>query len=377
MSAPLAAAAALSPASDPRRAGRLAAAEAAGRLGRGRVRGLLLMASGDHGVELEEVAQGARAQIPDATLLVVGAESCLTAQGDTLGDDGVLALALATPIEARIAPSLGALSKILGEGAGPPRPAVLLSNLLDADALARVACAGAPLVGGTLESGTPLLLVEPGREPRRGEAALLRFGGGLRMATLSVEGVERLTPFLAVGSSNGMLIETLGERSALEALEAATEGFEAPSQVALLRRPGEAEPEAESRAGVPGGLLHRLVGLDPGRGAIWIDPPLPARAQIAFGRASASLARREGARRLQILLQEIGGGFPIAALPFECSARARHPSGRPSLEFGPLRERFPALPIAGLRTGAQLVASGARSEIVSQTSTLGLLYLPS
>lgn len=378
------AAVALSEDPDPRRAGLLAAAEAASVCGRQVVRTVLLFAAGSHASATARVARGAAEHLPDATVLVVGGGGVLSPEGETEGASAVTALTLGSPIEAVIAegPKPAADAASLGRLLGAPlrhdyrRPTMVFCQprIFSSELVAAFEQSARPqvVIGGGLAPDGRLALVEPGSEPRTGLAAALRFDGGVRMAVGVSPGVQQLTEPLSVDEMDRGFVRSLGGRRPLDVLsEAVEQRTDRPLVLAAI-----APPEGqEQRTGTC--LVRAITGVDPTHGSVHVGEEVVEGDRMAFACLDPGASRQDLESTLREVERATAGGVPLAGIYVDCAGRGVRLYGRVGVDARLIRDRLRDLPFAGMHSSFEIAPFGDRARVHTFTGVLGLLYAPS
>ena len=355
--------------SDARSAGRLAAASAAGPLGRDRVGTLFLFAVGAHAPHAEVVARGASATCPDATIVVIGGPGAFMPDGEVEGVPAVVALALKTSSQVSVGTSDDA--SVVGESLlhRPTRPLLLFGKrTLPPQRLGEFARASRAfsLVGGAVDPGGSLAAIDTG-ELRGGNLLGARIDGGLRMATDHSVGVHELGLEREVTRADSGYVRELDGRSPLAVLGRVIGDREDRPLVLVRWRVGDDEP----------GIVRGIGGIDPASGAIYVGPDVREGDHITYCTPDATAGREDLRAMLRRLDGGLFGGIPVAAIAIESVGRGTRLHGRPHVDARALRRHFGDMPFAGVRTTHEVVRQGEDLRVAGHSLVLGLLFAPS
>jgi small ligand-binding sensory domain FIST len=365
---------------DPRRAGLLAAAEAASLCGRESIRSVLVFASGSHATAAARVARGAADHLPDATVVVIGGGGLVTPDGESEGATAVTALTLSAELHVAVArgpkaaPDAESLGRMLGERIAHDRrrPALLFCQprVFEPRMLAAFEAAARPqvLIGGGLAPDGRLGVIAPGRELETGVALAMRIDGGVRLAVGVSPGVRRLTPFLEVEEADAGFVTRLGGKRPLDVLTEAVQGrTDRPLVLAAFAPPGENEAP----------LVRAISGVNPARGAVHVGEEVHPGARMAFACLDGAAAREHLEATLRDVERSMAGGVPLAGVYVDCAGRGTRLYGRPGVDAKVLRARWPDLPFAGMHSSFEIAPFAGHACVHTFTGVLGLLYAPS
>lgn len=377
------AAVAVSSHADPRRAGRLASAEASSALGRERTSAVVLFTCGSHAVSVEEVAAGAREQLPDATVVVVGGSGVVTPDGEVEGTHAISALALSMKTSVAALPAreelvdLAAAGRRLGEGlrSQRPRPTMLFATprlLRPAVVDAFRAAAGGPPVFGGGAAADGSLAWAPASEPPREVAAIGMRIDGVSLALGVTAGVVPLGSGQVVEEVDAGFVTRVSGRRPLDVLEEACQRRSGRPMVVVTLAPRGLEA---ARPGLP--MVRGVSGVDPARGAIHIGDDVAPGDRLGFATIDATAAREDIDAMLRHLLRGFAGGTPLAGVYVNCAARGRRLYDAPSVDARTLKNRLGDLPFAGLHASLQLASFDRRACVLGHSGVLAVLYAPS
>lgn len=349
-------------------AGRLAAASAAGPVGRDRVGTLFLFAVGPHASHAEVVARGASATCPDATIVVIGGPGAFMPEGEVEGVPAVVALALKT----RSQVSVGGAEEASAVGESllhrPARPLLLFGKrTLPPQRLGEFARASRAfsLVGGAVDPGGSLAAIDTG-ELRGGNLLGARIDGGLRMATDHSVGVHDIGLEREVTRADSGYVRELDGRSPLAVLGRVIGDREDRPLVLVRWRTDEGAS-----------IVRGIGGIDPASGAIYVGPDVREGDYITYCTPDATAGREDLRAMLKRLDAGLFGGIPVAAIAIESVGRGTRLHGRPHVDARALRRHFGDMPFAGVRTTHEVVQQGEDLRVAGHSLVLGLLFAPS
>lgn len=369
---------------DPRRAGLLAAAEAASVCGRHAIRSVLVFAAGSHATATARVARGASEHLPDATVVVLGGSGVLSPDGESEATTAVTALTLRAPIEVAVVEQQragqegDALGRALGEAlvAPRPRPALLFCQprVFSEELLRAFEDAARPqvVVGGGLSPEGRLAVAEPGAEVRTGVALAVRFDGGVRLSVGVSPGIRLLTDPAPVDEVHESFVTRLGGRRPLDVLSEAVRGrSDRPLVLAAI------QPRGTAATSPPQYIVRAISGVNPTRGAVHVTQPLAVGDRMAFATLDPTAAREHLEATVREAERGMAGGVPLAGIYVDCSGRGARLHGRSGVDARILRNRFGDLPFAGMHSSFEIGPFGDRTQVHSFTGVLALLYAPS
>jgi small ligand-binding sensory domain FIST len=372
---------------DPRRAGRLAAAEAASVPGRERVRTVFVFASGAHARDSVSVAEGARAHLPEATVVVVGGAGVVSPERVTSGQAAVSALALAAPCEvatsaapasqddaARVGEALGARLR-----SSAPRPMLLFAppraGSNDLVSSFERASAASVVVGGGIAPDTLAAVARAGHAPEpAGAVVAIRLDGGVRASVGASLAVKQLGDLAPVESIERGFVTRVGGRKPLELLTETMRGRRDRPLALVLVEPADARDAEDARVRT---LVRGIGGVSPQKGAIHIGDEIAVGDRIAFAILDASAAREDFQSMLRDVERHLAGGIPVAGIYLDCAARGTRLYGRPDVDVRAVASRFPELPFAGACSSFEIAPIGGRARVLAYTGVLTILYAPS
>ena len=393
----------------PESAGRLAAAAAAGPLGRERVRTLIVFCTGAHASQAEAVARGAREVVSDAVVAVVGGPGALTPDGD-VGPGAAVALALDVPSQAAVA-GLDA-AETLGRSLRhrPARPILVFGKrAIPPERLASfVEAAGASAVaGGGAEPSASLAVAVPDGAVSTGDLLAMRIDGGLRMALAHSVAVHPLGPLWKVTGVEKGYVTALEGQPPLSRLGRAVRDRQDRPLVLVRWRPQDA-PAAESfseadLAALPGAglsvalgglagaglgptveessdepltVVRGIGGIDPEKGAVYVGRDVRVGDELGYCVPDARAGREDLKASLQRLDADLCGGIPVAALVLDSVGRGSQLYGKAHVDARAIRRHFDELPFAGVRTASELVSLGP-PRVAGHSAVIALLFRPS
>ncbi len=350
-------------------AGRLAAAAAAGPMGRDDVRTLLLVAVGPHAPAAAEVARGAHQHCPHATIAVVGGGGAMVPEGEIQGIGAVVALALRVESCAHV----GAEEELEGVGRRvrhrSARPLLffarrgLSQKVLDAFGSAAGASA---LAGGATAPGGSLAVVTHA-EARQGALLAMRIDGGLRIALDASVAIHGVGPERTVTSVDGGYVTGLDGQRPLTLLGHAAGKLEDGPLVLVRWFPG----------GAAASVIRGIGGIDPKRGAIFVGRDVARGDRLGYCVPDSSAGRDDLRACLDRLRTKLFGGTPVAAIVVESVGRGVRLHGKPHVDARMLRRELGDVPFIGVRTAQEIVRVGDRLRVAGHTMVVGLLFAPS
>jgi small ligand-binding sensory domain FIST len=380
---------ALSADPDPRRAGLLAAAEAATMCGRDRVRTVIVFAAGTHARAVVRVAEGAREHLPNATVVVVGGSGVVSPEGESVGPAAVSALALtvscsvASGRSQRSAEDARELGERLGRSirADRPRPMLLFVQPAPftaelASAFERTANAQVVLGGGLAPDGGVALCPPGGGAQEGGSLLAIRIDGGVKLASGSSAGVSRLTELQNVEAIDRGYVTRLGGRPPLEVLTQSVEGRKDRPLVLGLVAPRGYEPDRSEERRLEG-FVRGIGGVNPKTGAVHLGDAISVGDRVAFTTLDPRAAREDFGAMLREIERGLFGGVPVAGIFIDCAGRGSRLYGHKGVDARAIATRFPEVPFAGIRSSFELAPFAGATRVLSYSGVLGILYAPS
>lgn len=364
---------------DARRAGLLAAAEAASLCGRDAIRSVLVFASGAHAAATGAVARGAAEHLDAATVIAIGGVGIVTPDGESQGATAVTALALRAPIHAAVATASddpAAIGRTLGDRIACDRPRPVLffchpsslgpATLAELEAHARAQV----IIGGGLAPEGGLSVVSAGGEVETGVALAVRIDGGLRLSVGVSPGVRMLSTFLPIEKVEDGFVTELGGRRPLDVLaESVAPRKDRPLVLAALTHAADPEPRAP--------LVRAITGVNPTRGAVHIGVDARPGDLMAFAALDAAAAREHLVATLREVELGTAGGVPLAGIYIDCAGRGVRLHGRAGVDVKAIRDRFPDLPFAGMTSTFEIAPTPDHPRLHTFTGVAAILYAPS
>jgi len=235
--------------------------------------------------------------------------------------------------------------------------------------------ASAPLVGGIASAGA-----RPGEnrllcndEIRIGGLVGVSIRGAIRVDSLVSQGCRPIgRPFVITGGQRN-LIESLGGRKALEAIQEVAERL--PEEDRELMQQGlfmgRVVNEYQDRFGRGDFLIRNVVGVDPNRGVLAVNDFVRVGQTVQFHVRDARTATED----LELLLaaQQLDDP-PMGGLLFTCTGRGRNMFDEPNHDASTIRRILPGMPLAGGFAAGEIGPVGHESFIHGQTASLVLFH---
>ncbi len=201
----------------------------------------------------------------------------------------------------------------------------------------------------------------------RTDALALVFPRHFPVRVASSTACRLISPIVRVTRAEGRALMELDDTSALEMLQH------------LSLRPDEADllllvVASEERALSAQGrciIARPIVGIDPGRGALIVEPELPVGARIAIAVRDRGAALSDLERHLQSLALAARTDAPLFGFFFASAARRRPPLALDS-EVRKVASRFPSVPLLGLSSSAELSPFDGQLSAHTYASVLAL-----
>jgi small ligand-binding sensory domain FIST len=180
-------------------------------------------------------------------------------------------------------------------------------------------------------------------------AASLCLSGHSLPHVATAHSCRLLEPPLAITQCRGSFVETIGGEPALDVLKRA--GASLDGQPLLLTVLAKEAPEL---AGGYEFLVRGIQGIDPDRRALLLSQDVEPGTLIAFAARDADAARAEMQLTCRRLAHDTRGTVGRFGLFFNCSGRGLSLYSQPDTDMRMIRERFPALPIAGFQSAFEI-----------------------
>jgi small ligand-binding sensory domain FIST len=366
---------------DPRKAGWLAAHEAACEVGRERVQTALVFASGHHAREAELVAAGVSDALPNATVVASGGADVMAEERESDGESSLSVLVLTSQVTVHSASSSGAARSIgerLGAQFGPsPGAGFLLfarGHVFDPEAVAgfHSQTQSPHVIGGGTTSGSVLAVKRPGVDAETVSWLAVRFDGGVRLAVGVTPGIVRLTDYLLVERVEEGFVTQLGGRRPLELLSEAT-GRRADRSLVLV----SIAPRGSLHERSNHGLVRGVAGVHPVKGAVHLGPEVEVGDRVAFATPDAHAATEDFRSMVRAVDGALLGGVPLAGLYVGCGSRGSKLFAKPGADARLIRSALGDLPFAGMYSSFEIGPFDGLPRMHVYSGVLGILYSPS
>lgn len=366
---------------DPRKAGFLAAREAALEVGRDRVRTALVFAAGTHAREADVVAEGVAEALENATVIASGGADVMAEERESDGDSSISVLVLTGEVTVHTASSAGA-PRAIGERLGArfghcPRAGFLLlsrGHLFDPEAVEgfHAQTGSSHVMGGGTTSGALLAVKRPGAEVESASWLALRFDDGVRLAVGVTPGIVRLTDYLPVEEMEEGFVTRLGGRRPLELLSEATGRRADRSLVLVSIAPRGTHLERGNH-----GLVRGVSGVHPVKGAVHLGPEVALGDRVAFATPDAHAATEDFRAMVRAVDGALLGGVPLAGLYVGCGSRGSKLFAKPGADARLIRSALGEVPFAGVYSSFEIGPFDGRPRMHVYSGVLGILYAPS
>ncbi len=228
------------------------------------------------------------------------------------------------------------------------------------------------IYGGGSLPGASLFVVESGKA-KEGSAAALVFPGRIVSQISTSSACRLLSPLGDVTRSEGSTIHEIDHLSALERLEQSTVGLEAGSLVLLAVGAGERPLDTAGRTLA----LRPILGVDPTRGSILIDEPIPRDATVAFAVRDAHGARTDLDAHLRTIRTQSAGSAHGFGIYVSCAGRGRSLYKSPDVDTRLIVSQFPNMPFVGLQSTFEIAPLEGILTSQVYAGVLGVFSLPS
>jgi len=238
------------------------------------------------------------------------------------------------------------------------------------------AVAQAPILGGMASGGGPgqNVLILNDRLYTAGMVGLT-ISGAVRVDTVVSQGCKPIGRPLLVTRAEENLIEQLGGKPALEALQdtihtLSSEDRQSLGDNLLL---GVVINEYQAEFGCGDFLIRQIIGADPDTGAIAVGDEVSVGQTVQFHLRDAATADED----LRILMKRQGRGTPPAGgLIFSCNGRGTRMFDRPCHDVMAVLDAAPSTPLAGFFAQGELGPVGGKSFIHGHTASVVLFREP-
>jgi small ligand-binding sensory domain FIST len=231
---------------------------------------------------------------------------------------------------------------------------------------------GVPLVGGMASAAQ-----QPGdnflfRNDQRFDQGLvgMSLSGPIAVETIVSQGCRPIGSHMVVTRSHDNVIEQLGGKPALRALQDAIDAITAHDRELLENGLliGRAISEYREKFGRGDFLVRNVVGVEQDSGAIAVADYVKTGQTVQFHVRDAASADED----LKLLLDSRKLAAPAGGLLFSCNGRGTRLFDEPCHDVGAARGALKAAPIAGFFAAGELGPVGGRNFIHGHTASIAL-----
>lgn len=201
----------------------------------------------------------------------------------------------------------------------------------------------------------------------RPEALALVFPRHFPVRVTSSTACRLISPIVRVTRSEGRALYELDDTPALEMLQRLPLRPDEAELLLLVLASEERALSAQGRSIV----ARPIAGVDPGRGALVVEPELPLGTRVAIAVRDRGAAQADLDRHLQSLAAATRTDAPLFGFFFASAARRRPPLALDG-EVRKVASRFPSVPLLGLSSSAELSPFEARLAAHNYASVLAL-----
>ena len=231
---------------------------------------------------------------------------------------------------------------------------------------------GVPVVGGmassALQPGENLLL----RNDQGFAEGIVgvSVSGPIEVETIVSQGCRPIGSSLVVTRSHDNVIEQLGGKPALRALQEAIDSMPQAERELLENGLliGRAISEYRERFGRGDFLVRNVVGVDQESGAVAMADYVKTGQTVQFHVRDARSADED----LSLMLEARRIAQPAGGLLFSCNGRGTRLFDEPCHDIGAARRALPQTPIAGFFAAGELGPIGGRNFVHGHTASLAL-----
>jgi len=234
--------------------------------------------------------------------------------------------------------------------------------------------AGVPVVGGMASSAN-----QPGQnalfrnDQTFSEGVVgISLGGPVRVETIVSQGCRPIGRPLIITRSHENVIEQLGGKPAMAALQEAIESLSSEERELLENGLliGRAITEYRERFGRGDFLIRNLLAADQQSGSLALADYVKTGQTVQFHVRDAETAGED----LTLMLERQNVDEPPAAggLLFSCNGRGTHLFAEPCHDIRAVKRVFPSTPIAGFFAAGELGPVGGKNFIHGHTASLAL-----
>jgi small ligand-binding sensory domain FIST len=208
-------------------------------------------------------------------------------------------------------------------------------------------------------------------------AAGVALSGDIEILPLVSQGCRPIGSPLLVTAAEENVIQTLGNKPALEVLqevvESLPEGDKRLAQRALLIGVVIDEYRTEFRRG--DFLIRNLLGADPASGVLVINDRISAGQTVQFQIRDARTAEEDLVCLLAAIREQLAGRIPAAAAVFSCNGRGLRLYSDRNHDISLIHDSVGKIPSAGFFCAGEIGPVGGKSFIHGFTSSIGF-FLP-
>jgi small ligand-binding sensory domain FIST len=228
------------------------------------------------------------------------------------------------------------------------------------------------IFGGGLLPNQAVCAVEDGRV-RSGAAACTIIPAGTPGRFRTSAACRLISPLMVVTQTRGPSICELDGGLALERLNEATSELTDQPLVLLAVAAGENPLSAQGRHLV----LRAIHGVDPGRGALIFDEPIPEGARVAFAVRDAHASRRDLEAQVNALRLECAGAVPEFGILVNCKGRGVALYQSDNVDLRLIKRNFPDMPLIGMHSTFEIGPFSGRTVPQIYSAVVGVFCRPS
>lgn len=226
---------------------------------------------------------------------------------------------------------------------------------------------GAPIFGGGALGEPGVIAVGAGGELVTGRAVAMAVHDFGEPRVRTTNSCRLLGPLRPITRARGPLVLEIGGEPALDALTRAGAALSGQPLLFTLLTQDDAGRNAPHEL-----LVRGVQGVDPRARGLLVSEEAREGAWLTFGVRDARAAQADVERLARELYRDIAGALPLGALYVNCSARGQQLYGRANVDTRLLRERFGAMPIAGVQSAFEIAPLGDSQSLQLNSGVLSL-----
>lgn len=341
----------------------------------------LLFVSGALVSTIDEISRQLAKSSPTVNWLILPAMGVLSERGEIERDSAATALLLSNRVqsfvEAKADHDFG--QRVCAALTASPGSSAFVSLRNDAfdhgwlqfvDQYFKKQCP--PVFGGGLSPQQSAYSIDDG-VVRIGAAACAIMSAKTTGRFRSSSACRLISPLRSVTKARGLVVQELEGKLALERLCEATTDLSEQPLVMIAIATGE-EPLSKRGRSL---ALRTIHGVDPERGTLIFDEPIPIGARVAFAVRDAHASRVDLEAQLTALRLDCAGASPDFGIFVNCAGRGHGLYGTNDVDVRLIKKAFPGMPLIGMHSTFELAPLEGKVVSHIYTAVVGVFCRPS